>query len=79
MGIDRIRRAIAAVKVAKRALARTVEESFPVGAEIHWDRGGRRQHGVVLDHNGSGEVRVENERTKKVYWITMYDVTGYVA
>lgn len=78
MSLNDIRIAIRRVKHAKDQLSAVIEETFPIGSDIHWERGGRRQHGVVLAHGGTGQVRVENERTRKSYWIGMYNVVGYV-
>jgi hypothetical protein len=79
MSISSIRVAIRSVQVAKRRLEDEVAETFPIGADISWERGGHRQHGTVLHHGHHGNVRVRNDRTKTEYWIGMYDVVGYVS
>lgn len=77
-GLEEIRDAIRGVKKARAKLAAIVERKFPLGSDVHWDKRGHRQHGVVLNHSSHGHLRVENERTGKKYWIGMYDVVGYV-
>ncbi len=79
MSLSSIRVAIRSVQVAKDRLAEEVAETFPVGADIHWERGGHRQYGTVLGHGRTGDVRVRNDHTKAEYWIGMYNVVGYVS
>lgn len=74
----KVKAAIRKVRAAKRQLEKVVAETFPVGTTIHWEKGGHWQFGTVLHHGVSGNVRVENDRTGKTYWIGMYNVVGYV-
>jgi hypothetical protein len=78
MSISAIKQCIRDLHAAKEDLAAVVAETFPIGADISWDKSGHRQHGKVIFHGNTGSVRVENERTGKQYWIGMYDVVGYV-
>lgn len=78
--ISTIKQCIRNVRAAKEDLQTVVAEVFPIGADVHWEKGGHRQHGKVTLHgHRGGRIRVENERTQKEYWITMYDVVGYVS
>ena len=76
--VAKIKSAIRGVHAAKEKLSAVVEDQFPLGADVHWEKGGHRQHGIVLAHGSSGRLRVENGRTYKNYWIGMFDVFGYV-
>lgn len=78
MSISEIKAAIRGVRKAKEKLGAIVARTFPGGADVHWDKGGHRQYGVVLHHGDTGRLRVENSATGKKYWIDMYSVVGYV-
>lgn len=77
-----IRRAIRTVNAAKESLHTQVAEAFPIGSDVHWDRGGNLQYGKVVGHGSPagrcGEIRVENARSGARYWIGMYSILGYV-
>ena len=81
MELSAIKAAIRKVRAAKEDLNAEVAEEFPLGGEVSWEKHGHTQHGIVLNHGGigrAGRLRVENGRTSTRYWITMYDVLGYV-
>ena len=78
MSISAIKQCIRDIRTAKSDLETVVAETFPIGAEINWRKGGHWQSGKVLHHGHSGHLRVENGHTRKQYWIAMYDVVGYV-
>lgn len=81
LDLSTIKAAIKRVRAAKEDLSAEVANEFPLGGEVSWEKGGHVQCGIVLNHGGigrTGHLRVENERTGARYWITMYDVLGYV-
>ena len=78
---ENIKDAIRKAAAAKAHLRDEVAKTFPVGADVSWNKRGYRQHGSVTHHGGigrSGQLRVENNISGKCYWITMYDILGYV-
>lgn len=82
MSVEGIKCAIRNVRLAKDRLNAEVARTFPVGAEIVFEKRGHRQTGTVLGHGSigrAGAVRVKNIYTDKSYWITMFDVVGYIA
>ena len=82
MSTEGIKCAIRNVSLAKTRLNAEVARTFPLGAEVTWKKGKHWQCGTVLDHGSVGrvgELRVKNHKSDKSYWITMYDVVGYVS
>lgn len=79
MSGESIKKAIRKVKAAKKALAREISATHPVGSEVRYLLRGYDQTGRVthLSHTGL-DLRVENVRTGKSYFIGMYDIYGYV-
>jgi hypothetical protein len=77
MSVNDVRAAIKGLKLAHAALDAESRRTFPVNKAISWNRGGHTQQGFVRHNNGS-RVRVENTITGKTYWISLYDMVGYV-
>lgn len=68
--VDRVRVARDAVAARDRALW----EAFPLGGEVRWDHHGHDQSGIVILHGADDRLKVRNDKTDKVVWITGYDV-----
>lgn len=77
MSIDSIKDAVRALRNAKNALAEELAETFPIGCQISWNKGGYRQFGTVICHHQTG-LFVQNGHTGKKYRITIYDILGYI-
>lgn len=79
MSGESIKKAIRKVAAAKKALAREIAETHPVGSEVRYLKGAHDQIGRVthISHTGL-DLRVENTRTGKSYFIGMYDIYGFV-
>lgn len=73
-----VRAAILAHKATEKKLEQAIAAAFPVGSEVHWEKRGHMQHGRVLSNGCSDRLRVENSYTGAKYFITMYDIFGYV-
>lgn len=80
MSGDSIKKAIRKVAAAKKALAREIAATHPVGSEIRYLRGHHDQVGRVryIDSFKGLSIKVENVRTGKSYWIGMYDIYGLI-
>lgn len=79
MSGESIKKAIRKVRAAKRALAREIAATHPVGSEVRYLLRGHDQTGRITNHSHTGlDLRVENVRTGKTYFIGMYDIYGYV-
>ena len=71
----RVRAALAEVRVAERRRDETIEQEFPVGTYVRWERHGRLQRGTVERVSGE-RLEVHNEVTDKTYWIYVTDLYG---
>ena len=69
--LHRITQAMNDLSEARARARSVVQEAYPLGAEIWWERGRSLQHGVVANHCSFGEpaLRVKNAATGKTYWI----------
>lgn len=55
---------------AEDAKLATMEDLYPVGAEIRWRHGGRLVHGVVTGHEARGDrLHYYNPRTGKRHFV----------
>ena len=81
MAYDDVLEAARAIKKAEENLRVQVEKAFPAGSTVAYEYHGHEQIGLVLNHGSigrTGHLRVENEKTGGRYWITMYNVFGYI-
>ncbi|NKE69857.1 hypothetical protein [Candidatus Manganitrophus noduliformans] len=72
-GLETIKRLRDQQRSADRDLYDAIEKYFPIGASISWKRGGYRQEGKVI-RTYDERIKVRNNRTKKEFWIHIYDV-----